>query len=260
MNRNILLVSLIAVAGVAAGLAGTPAAAIDVECRYVIAPAPGEDPIPLPPPPPGPQPDQVSYVSGVTRSLSYRAAYVPQESSWSVVGVRSGADLDYNVALKDCDLGRRVISALPDVPVDFIAVDGNRPMPSRVSATVSNATDRVGTFALEYSTLGQDLAPGSSETLLMRGTPATVRDVYVASGTSVFISLRPLSGDADLFAMGSTSDGWMVPRAQASQSSTQPGLAEDRIVLTVPPLLPGRTFGVVVVNNASTTEAVLSRH
>lgn len=259
MKRNILLAFLVAVASTTAGLVGTPAAAVDVECRYAIQPGPGQDSIPLPPPP-GPQPNQVTYVSGVTSAAPYRAAFTPQQPLWSVVGIRSAVGTDYNLSLRDCDFGRRVISSLPDVPVDFIAVDGNQPLPGRMSATVSNATDRVGTFALEYSTGGPALTPNTSQTLMMRGTPALVRDVYVAGGETVVVSLRLSSGDADLAVMASTSDSWMIPRAQAIQTSSQPGSAEERVAITVPAGTPGQIFGVVVVNNAPLTEAVLTRH
>ena len=257
MKRNILLAFLVAVASVAVGLAGAPAAWATVECRYSIKPGSGLEPIPIPPPPPGSQPNQVVYVSGVTRAVPYITAYEAQLPRWSVVGVRSAPGTDYNLGLRDCDWGRRAFSTLAEGLVDFIAVDGNQPMPGRMSATVSNATDRVGTFALEYSTNGPILEPGTTQPLLIRGTPALVRDVYVPEGGTAIVSLRLVSGDADLAVVASTSDTWLASRAQAIESSSRPGLNEDRVAITVPVGSPGQTFGVVVVNNVAFTEAVL---
>ena len=257
MKRNILLALLVAVASTTAGLAGAPAAWATVECRYSIEPGAGLEPIPLPPP--GPQPNQVIYVSGVTRALPYTAPYEAQLPGWSVVGVRSAVGTDYNLGLRDCLWGRRAFSTLSDVLVDFVAVDGNQPRPGRMSATVSNATDRADTFALEYSTAGAPLEPGASEALMMRGTPALVRDLYVPSGGTAIVSLRLASGDADLAVVASTPDTWLASRAQAIQTSTQPGLAEERVTITLPPGSPGQTFGLVVVNNTSLTEATLLR-
>lgn len=261
MKRNILLACLVAVATTAVGLAGTPAAWADVECRYVIKPGSGQDlvPIPIPPPPSGPQPNQVVYVSGITRTAPYRTAYTAQQPRWSVVGVRPAAGTDYNLSMLDCDWGRRLVSTLSGSLVDFIAVDGNEPMPGRMSATVSNVTDTVGTFALEYSSGGPVLDAGASQSLLMRGTPALVRDVYVPEGGTAVISLRLAYGDADLAVVASTSDSWLVSRAQAVQNSSLPGLSEDRVVITAPPGSHGQTFGVVVINNAPLTEATLLR-
>jgi hypothetical protein len=261
MKRNILLAFLVAAATTAVSLAGAPGAWATVECRYLAKPGPGQDfvAVPVPPPPVGPQPNQVVYVSGVTRALPYTTSYTTAQPNWSVVGVQSAPGTDYNLGLRDCDWGRRAISTLSDVPVDFIAVDGNQPMPGRMSVTVSNATDRVGTFALEYSTLGPILEPGTSQSLTMRGTPALVRDVYVPSGSTAVISLRLVSGDADLAVVASTSDSWLASRFQAVQTSSLPGLAEDRVVISVPVDSPGQTFGVVVVNNTVLTEATLLR-
>lgn len=261
MKRNILLAILVAAATATVSLAGAPAAWATVECRYLIKPGPGQDlvAIPVPPPPPGPGPNQVIYVSGVTRSASYVANYTAVQPRWSVVGVRSAPGTDYNLGLRDCDWGRRAVSTLSAELVDFIAVDGNQPMPGRMSATVSNATDAVGTFALEYST-GAALDAGASQALLIRGTPALVRDVYVAGGETVVVSLSLTSGDADLAVMASTSDGWLSPRVQAIQTSNQPGLTEDRVAITVPAGTPGQIFGVVVVNNAALTQATLTRY
>lgn len=258
MKRNILLAFLVTVASTTASLAGAPDAWADVECRYSIEPGAGLEPVPVPPP--GPQPNEVVYVSGITSALPYRAAYDAQLPGWSVVGVRSAPGTDYNLGLRDCLWGRRSFSALSDALVDFIAVDGNQPMPGRMSATVSNATDRVGTFALEYSTSGPALQPGGSEALMMRGTPALVRDVYVPSGGSAIVSLRLASGDADLAVVASTSDTWLASRAEAIQTSTQSGLTEDRVLITVRPGEPGQIFGVVVVNNTTLTEATLLRY
>lgn len=259
MKRNILVAFLVTAAAAAVSLAGAPAAWATVECRYVIQPGAGMELVPLPPPP-GPQPNQVVYVGGVTAAAPYRAPYTAQLPGWSVVGVRSAPGTDYNLGLRDCDWDRRSVSTLSHALVDFIAVDGNQPMPGRMSATVSNATDRVGTFALEYSTAGPALIPGASQALMMRGTPALVRDLYVAGGETVVVSLRPSSGDADLAVVASTSDTWLVSRSQAVQTSAQPGLTEDRVTVTVPAGQPGKTFGVVVINNTSLTEAVLARY
>ncbi|HZM76279.1 MAG TPA: hypothetical protein VFC19_11160 [Candidatus Limnocylindrales bacterium] len=259
MKRNMLLAFLVTAAATTVSLVGAPAAWATVECRYSIKPGAGLEPIPVLPPPPGPQPNQVIYVSGVTIASPYQAAFEAQQPQWSVVGVRSARGTDYNLALRDCDWGRRAFSTLSDVPVDFIAVDGNQPMPGRMSATVSNATDRVGTFALEYSTGGPILEPGTSQDLLIRGTPALVRDVYVPAGGTAVVSLRLVSGDADLAVVTSTSDTWLASRAQAIQTSSQPGLTEERVLLTAPVGSLGQTFGVVVVNNASLTEATLQR-
>jgi len=259
MKRNILLALLVTAASATAGLAAAPAAWADVECRYSIEPGAGLEPTPVPPPPPGPPPNETVYVSGITRALPYRAAYDAQLPGWSVVGVRSAPGTDYNLGLRDCLWGRRSFSTLSDVPVDFIAVDGNQPMPGRMSATVSNATDRVDTFALEYSTGRPAPEPGASEALMMRGTPALVRDVHVPSGGTAILSLRLASGDADLAVVASTSDSWLASRAEAIQVSNQPGLSEERVLITVPAGSPGQTFGVVVVNNTALTEATLLR-
>jgi hypothetical protein len=259
MKRNILLAFLVAVATTTAGLVGAPAAWATVECRYAIEPGPGLEPIPVLPPPPGPPPNQVIYVSGVTRATPYITPYTAQKPQWSVVGVRSAPGTDYNLAVKDCDWGRRVISNLSNVPVDFVAVDGNQPMPGRMAATVSNATDNVGTFALEYSAGGPVLEPGAPQILMLRGTPAIVRDVFVPAGATVVVSLTVASGDADLAVVQSTPDSWLAARSQAVQTSAQPGLIEDRVVLSVPIGVPGQTFGVVVVNNAALTQATLQR-
>jgi hypothetical protein len=259
MKRNILLAMLVTVAATATvSLVGAPGAWATVECRYSIDPGSGEDPV-LVPPTPGPQPNQVVYVSGITRLLPYTVAYTAQQPGWSVVGVRSAPGTDYNLSVRDCDWGRRSISVLSDALVDFVAVDGNQPMLGRMSATVSNATDRIGTFALEYSTAGPVLEPATSQALMMRGTPALVRDLYVPSGGSAIVSLRLVSGDADLAVVASTSDTWLVSRSQAVATSTQPGLNEDRVLVSVPAGSPGQTFGVVVVNNAPLTEATLIR-
>jgi hypothetical protein len=51
----------------------------------------------------------------------------------------------------------------------------------------------------------------------------------------------------------------MFSRAQAIQTSTLPGLSEDRVVLTAPPGSQGQTFGIVVINNAPLTEATRLR-
>jgi hypothetical protein len=262
MKRNFLVAFLVTAACAAASLAGTPAAAVDIECRYLIEPGPGLEPVlPLPPPPPGPVPNQVVYVSGVTSASPYRALFEVRQPYWSVVGVRSAAGTDYNLRLRDCLRDRIAVSTLSGVRVDFVAVDGNQPtvMPGRIAATVSNATDQVGTFALEYSTGGPAPAPGATETLLLRGTPALVRDVYVPPGGTAIIGLRLVSGAADLAVVASTSETRLASRAEAIQTSTQPGLDEDRVVITVPRGSAGQTFGVVVVNNVANTQAVLYR-
>jgi hypothetical protein len=254
MKRNMLLAFLVAVAATTASLVGAPPASADPECRYSIHPGPAPVPGPL-------LPNDLLYIGDVTSILPYRTSFEPQQPLWSVVAIRSAERTDYNLAVRDCELGLHASSTLSDAPVDFVALDGNQLTTGRMAATVSNAGEGIGTFALEYSTGGRAPEPGTWETLLMRGTPALVRDVYVPEGTSTTVVLRLVSGDADLAVVDSesTSDTWLRSRAQAVQSSANPGLSEEAVTLTVPEGSPGRTFGVVVVNNADVTEAVLYR-
>ncbi|HEX6685636.1 MAG TPA: hypothetical protein VF062_22865 [Candidatus Limnocylindrales bacterium] len=253
MKRNMCLALLVAVTTATVNLAVAAPGSADVECRYSMHHGPSLESTLL-------AADIPVHVNGITAAKPYNAPFQLVQPHWSIVGLRPLIGTNYDLGLEDCDFGHpHGKSILPGSLVDFLALDGNQPIKSRMFASVSNAGEAVGTFALEYST-GVPLVRGSQR-LVMRGTPALVRDVYVPAGTSATIILRPTFGDADLAVVesGSTQDSWVRARADAVQESSQPGLAEEHITLTVPAGTPSRTFGVVVINNAAYTEAILLR-
>lgn len=256
MKRNALiprgLAVLVAMATTGTVLAGAPVSAADVECRYSLHPGPAPAPILLP--------NLFQQVPPVSPPAPFYADFATVKPGWSVLAIRSAPSADHSVGLVDCDFGRRSISQLPGIPVDFIAVDGNQPVVGRRMSSAVAAVKLTAGFGIEYSAGGGALAPGGAQTLTMRGTPALVRDVYVGSGQSAVILLRVAAGDADLFVLdSSTSDSGMRSRSQAVLRSELPGLADEYVTISVPIGMAGRTFGVVVTSNTDVTDAYLHR-
>lgn len=263
IKRNILLASLAALCTVTAGLVAASPASADVECRYLI------------PIPPNPDPpvftDNVVVFGPDTGIAPHNRGFGVQQPRWSVVGVRPSAGANYDLQVRDCDDGvgqGRLLaeSALVGSAVDFVAIDGNRAWPAppgdekSLYASIFRGRAR-GTFMAEYSNNGPALVVGAAQSLFMRGTPALVRDLYVPSGGTATIELRLDNGDADLALVDSTGfEGtWARSRHQAIRQSTNPGLTTETITISLSPREPGRTFGVVVINNAEYGQYYLSR-
>ncbi|WP_162908196.1 hypothetical protein [Allorhizocola rhizosphaerae] len=260
MNRMLLASLAIVSTAVAPLTVPAPAIAADPECRYVMPPAP---------PPPIQFDDQLVQIGpiggrneGTTRSLGV------QQPHWSVMAIRPLAGADYDLLVYDCPDERVVGASFQEAGlVDFVALDGNRAWSSTTTekqlyAKMFRKRSSVhGTFNAEYSTGGKPLATGTSQTLALRGTPAVVRDVFVAAGTTATIRLGVLSGSADLFLVDSSADKttWGRTRAQAVASSANPGSADESIVISVPAGVPSRTYGLVIVNNADYGEYYLVR-
>lgn len=256
MKRNALMrrgfAVLVAMAATGTVFAGAPVSAADVECRYSLHPGPAPAPVLYP--------NLFQQVPPVSPPAPFYADFATVKPGWSILAIRSVPGTDHSVGLVDCDWGRRSLSQLPGIPVDFIGIDGNRPVVGRRMSSAIAPVKVAAGFGIEYSAGGEALAPGGVQTLAMRGTPALVRDVYVGSGQSAVIVLRVVSGDADLFVLdSSTSDSGMRSRSQAVVRSEAPGLAEERVTISVPIGVAGRTFGVVVTSNTHLTDAYLHR-
>jgi hypothetical protein len=252
MKRNALVALLVAVSATVAGLAtGSPAAA-DPECRYqIIGKQYLRDDTPL-------------VIGGVGAANPYWPFFGVQQPKWSVLAIRPPANSDYDLKVEMCPDHPPVgVSVLGGSAVDFLALDGsqswNAPagQEKELRATVSLYAGPVAPFMVEYSVGGPPLHQGAPQHLIMRG-PALVRDVYVGTGQTVIVRLRLFTGDADLAVMD-PAKGKAVPRVLANVHSVNPGLAEDRVAITVPANQPGRMFGVVVINNAGYGEYELAR-
>ncbi len=254
MKRNTWLALLAVVATTATAVSMPGAALADVECRYAMHPG-FPAPMVL-------YPNELFNVSGVQAPASYDRPMQLQSPQWSVLALRPGSGADYDLGLDDCDFGfSHGLSKLAFRAVDFLAIDGRQPSRVRTFASVTNAGEAAGTFALEYSAGGPALQIGTSQTLTFRGTPAVVRDVVVRAGTSTTIVLRPTSGDLDLAVMASATspETWVRSRLQAVQHSINPGLTEERVTLSAPAGRPDVTFGLVIVNNSASSMATLHR-
>ncbi|GIH01948.1 hypothetical protein Rhe02_00150 [Rhizocola hellebori] len=248
---------LIAVSTTVAGLGLPTQALANVECRYSIASPP---PLMLP---------NVTYKrDDIGPANPLRLSLEVAKPKWSAIAVKGGPGVDYDLALGRCEDEPLVTSTQSGAAVDFVAVDGNAawtapPGTSRtLYATVTRAGSVTGQFALEYSTGGLPLRVGFPESLNLRDTPAVVRDVYVASGTTAVITLRLTAGDADLAvvdSLGAAPNTAARSRSQSIAQSNNPGLTPETVAITVGSAEPGRTFGVVVVNNAASGNYTLAR-
>ena len=257
MNRTLLAVALAASTAIVNLTGAPPARAADPECRYVMPHASAREPMS----------DNVlmrfgpvdGRNDGATRSFTMR------ESQWSVLGIRPLGTADYDIRVVGCPHEKVLgVSAYGAAMVDFIALDGNQTWPAQDLFTefYRYPASEHGTFNAEYSTGGEPLAAGTSQTLALRGTPAVVRDVHVVGGTTTTIRMRVVSGSADLFLVESTagdSATWVRPRVQAIASSANPGSADESITISLPAGVRSKTYGLVVANNADSGEYVLVR-
>lgn len=261
MRRPVVLTMAVAVWVTGVAVIGQRAASGDVECRYAVpmqSPAPGDATVPDLPA------DVFQQVRYADDDSPHLRSFELRRARWSVVAIRPSAGVDHDLAVYECP-GHEPLrrSASTGSSVDFVALDGSRAW-SQVTlfAEVRQVSRLGGGFGLEYSTGVQGPGPGESQTLLMKGTPALVRDVYVDSGTTAILKLGILSGDADL-AVVDTGDGragWVRSRQEAVALSANEGDLAEVVTIGVPRDEPGRTFGIVVVNNASSGEYLLSRH
>ncbi len=258
MTRTLFALALAASTAIVTLAGAPPALAADPECRYVMPPAP---------PPPVQADNQLLQLGpvdgrndGTTRGLGVR---LPR---WSVVGLRPHGTADYDLKVFHCPDERVLgLSVYGAGKVDFVALDGNRSWDAASTQVYARyyryPVSETGVFNAEYSTGGEPLPPGTSQTLALRGTPAVVRDVFVAAGTTTTIRLRVLTGSADLFLVDSDPDKstWARTRVQSIDSSTNLGSADESITISLPAGVRSKTYGLVITNNVDYGEYVVVR-
>ncbi len=123
-----------------------------------------------------------------------------QPSGWSAAALLPAPGGDSNLAVY-IDPGFTSSPATSDAPgqvLDFIAVDGNRPVPSILYPRVSSVFGSSG-YTVEWATKTGDLVSGST-VYQSFGASNLIRmwDISVAGSANCGLRVEPISGDLDL--------------------------------------------------------------
>jgi len=192
-------------------------------------------------------------------------SYNSTSNFWSVVGIRAGSGVDYDLQVYD-EFSQSTLLASSTFGanvIDFVAVDGNRRTVGDDYFPRAFVFSGSGNYVAELSQPNITLSAGSSSTITM-GTNniVLVRDTFLNAGTAVTITVTPSNSgqDPELFLMSSdasTPGTFVRGRVSAVASSTGHGAGAAESFTFTPTV--GQWYGIVVTNKAGSGNLTLRR-
>jgi hypothetical protein len=192
---------------------------------------------------PVPSPDWYSFSRGVY---------------WNAVAIRGPAESNYDLWLSSTDSYADTLAASEYVgnAVDFVLIDGNHAPSGNYYPSVRQRTGR-GQYTIESATHTADLDSGANGTYIM--TPddvVRVWDVSLANGTTYYLSVKPIAGDADLSialhkSQPSSSATWYQGRSSSVAFANYAGSGGTGFLSHTP--TENDWYGFIVINNGATT-------
>jgi hypothetical protein len=182
-------------------------------------------------------------------------------SYWNAAGLRSPVSADYDVYLFNnsvyADPADHALlqGSLSTSAVDFVLIDGNHAPSGSYYATVS-AYAGTGDYSLEHASSTTDLGSGTYGPYIMTANSVVrIWDIYFAQNQRRTVSVRPITGAADLGVSLFDSDSasptsWYQGRGQAiaTADANGAGLGETLVYMNTG---SADWMGLVVYNKSS---------